>query len=133
MLLGGAHLGLPEGGVRNDATIPAGGVAPGTSLAADPGPHDPGPLSFPSAGWTLALDLPVVPQLTDLLDRLDDVVVGAGGRVYLAKDSRVRRELVPLMYPRLSEWREVRQRADPDGVLVSDLDRRLNLSGRWAS
>jgi decaprenylphospho-beta-D-ribofuranose 2-oxidase len=97
------------------------------------GPHDPGPLSFPTAGWTLALDLPVVPRLSDLLDRLDDVVVGAGGRVYLAKDSRIRRELVPLMYPRLSEWREVRRRADPDGVLVSDLDRRLNLSGRWES
>src|ERR1700722_19356573 len=43
VLLGGAHLGLPEGGVRNDATIPARGVAPGTSLAGDPGPHVPGP------------------------------------------------------------------------------------------
>src|SRR5580700_7411917 len=41
VLLGGAHLGLPAGGVRNDATIPARGVAPGTSLAANPGPHVP--------------------------------------------------------------------------------------------
>jgi len=97
------------------------------------GPGDQGHLSFPAPGWTLALDMPVVPRLTELLDRLDDVVVEAGGRVYLAKDSRVRRELVPVMYPRLSEWREVRRRADPEGVLVSDLDRRLDLSGRWTS
>jgi len=97
------------------------------------GPSDPGPLSFPIPGWTLALDLAVGPGLTGLLDRLDDVVVGAGGRVYLAKDSRLRRDLVPLMYPRLPEWREVRRRADPEGVLVSDLDRRLDLSGRWTA
>jgi decaprenylphospho-beta-D-ribofuranose 2-oxidase len=95
------------------------------------GPGNPAPLSFPTAGWTLALDFPIVAGLGAVLDGLDEQVVAAGGRVYLAKDSRIRRELVPTMYPRLQEWREVRDRADPQGVLVSDLDRRLNLSGRW--
>jgi len=93
------------------------------------GPGDPGPLSFPAPGWTLALDLAIVPHLASLLDELDDDVVAAGGRIYLAKDSRVRRALVPTMYPRLNEWRRVRDRVDPDGVLVSDLDRRLDLTG----
>jgi decaprenylphospho-beta-D-ribofuranose 2-oxidase len=97
------------------------------------GPADPGPLSFPAPGWTLALDLAVVPGLNELLDELDDDIVGAGGRLYLAKDSRVRRELVPAMYPRLAEWRSVRDRVDPDGVLTSDLDRRLDLTGHHAS
>jgi decaprenylphospho-beta-D-ribofuranose 2-oxidase len=92
------------------------------------GPANDGPLSFPIGGWTLAVDIPTAtPDLPTVLDRLDDEVAEAGGRVYLAKDSRLRAELVPVMYPRLDEWREVQAQADPQGQLRSDLARRLRL------
>jgi decaprenylphospho-beta-D-ribofuranose 2-oxidase len=92
------------------------------------GEGDPGLLSFPTAGWTLALDFPArTPGLAGLLDTLDELVVEAGGRVYLAKDSRVPAEVLAQMYPRLPEFREMRAKLDPDGILASDLSRRLGL------
>lgn len=95
------------------------------------GPANRAPLSFPIEGWTLSLDIPAdSPGVAELLDEMDRWVADAGGRVYLAKDSRLRAELVPVMYPRLDEWRAICQRADPDGVLQSDQARRLRLRPR---
>jgi decaprenylphospho-beta-D-ribofuranose 2-oxidase len=96
----------------------------------DFGPANSAPLSFPITGWTLALDLPrAAAGLERLLDSLDELVAAAGGRVYLAKDARLRRDSLEAMYPRLGEWRAARDRVDPDGVWRSDLGLRTGLLG----
>lgn len=102
-------------------------------LGAPPRGRASGTLSFPVPGWTLALDVPVPPAgeeaqwLGRVLDDLDDLVAAAGGRVNMVKDARLRPELVRHMYPGLGRWLEERARLDPDGVMTSDLARRLGL------
>ena len=93
------------------------------------GPAGSGHLSFPAEGWTLAVDVPLGSNgLAELLDALDTVVAEAGGRIYLSKDGRLRPEVFESMYPRFGEWASIRARLDPEGVLSSDLGRRLGLS-----
>lgn len=87
-----------------------------------------GMLSFPMPGLTLALDLPMRAGIEAVLDRMDDIVADAGGRVYLAKDARLSIAAFERMYPRLSEFRQVREACDPSSRLSSDLARRLGLA-----
>ncbi len=94
----------------------------------DFGPANAFPLSFPLEGWTLAMDLPrPAPGLLALLDRFDEIVAEAGGRVYLAKDARLRPDTLAAMYPGLDEWRAVRDGGDPEGRWRSDLAVRTGL------
>ena len=118
-----------EAAVRRSFELVSGARAPSfVTVLKRFGPGDDGLLSFPMAGWTLALDFPArMPGLAGLLGRLDRLVVGAGGRVYLAKDSRVPPGMLAEMYPRLAEFAKLRAELDPAGILTSDLSRRLGL------
>jgi len=92
------------------------------------GPSNSAHLSFPQPGWTLALDIPArLDGLAETLDHLDEQVVAAGGRLYLTKDARMRPALLPLMYPRIDEWRTIRNRVDPNRKFNSDMAIRLGM------
>ena len=132
----------PRGVVQYQLVVPDGaeaGLRSAVGLLADAGhpsflsvlkrfgPGTPGPLSFPVQGWTLAVDLAARPGIGPLLQRLDDLVVDHGGRIYLAKDSRATPQTIEKMYPALDDFRRVRAAVDPDRLFRSDLSRRLEL------
>lgn len=92
------------------------------------GPANPGPLSFPMPGWTLTVDVPAgASGLIEILGELDELVLDAGGRHYLAKDAHMTAATLRRGYPRLGEWQAVQRRLDPTGRWRSDQARRLGL------
>jgi decaprenylphospho-beta-D-ribofuranose 2-oxidase len=91
------------------------------------GPGNQAPLSFPMAGWNVAMDFPIKRGINELLNGLDRRVLEFGGRLYTAKDSRMTAETFHAMYPRIDEWIALRRKVDPSGVFASDMARRLEL------
>ncbi len=86
-----------------------------------------GMLSFPIPGYTLALDIPYEPGLSEFLHELDDTVMSYGGRIYLAKDSLQKPEVFAAGYPRLKEFQQIQKDLDPRGIFSSSLARRLKI------
>jgi L-gulonolactone oxidase len=85
------------------------------------GDPSPGVLSFPLPGATLALDFPNKGESTRrLLDRMADVVLAAGGRLYPAKDATMSGAAFRAGYP---NWRTVEAQRDPK--IMSDFWRRV--------
>ena len=81
----------------------------------------PGLLSFPMPGATLALDFPNKGESTRrLLDRMAEVVLSAGGRLYPAKDATMSGKAFRTGYP---AWRKLEAARDP--AIMSDFWRRV--------
>ena len=85
------------------------------------------PLSFPTEGYTLALDFKVEQSVFELLDKLDSIVLHHGGRLYLTKDSRMGEAMFKSSYPRWQEFEETRARWHAHGRFASLQSRRLGL------
>lgn len=86
-----------------------------------------GVLSFPLEGYTLALDFPATPAVLALLRELDAIVADHGGRLYLAKDSRMDPALFRRGYPGLAAFQALRGTLDPTAKFASVQSRRLRI------
>ena len=62
-----------------------------------------------------------------ILRELDEIVMSAGGRIYLTKDSRLNPEHLPEMYVDLEKWKGIKHKFDPTNQWQSDQGRRLKL------
>lgn len=99
--------------------------------------HRPDPflLTWALDGYSLALDFRITegnwPRIQELCWRMNDLVLEAGGRFYFAKDSTLRPSDVRayLGDTVLSEFRDIKNSFDSDGLLTSSLAERVGLVG----
>ena len=88
-------------------------------------------MSYAVDGFSLAMDFRVTDdnrqRMGWLTQELDEIVLAAGGRFYFAKDSTLRPEVARayLGDERIARFRALKQRCDPDGLLQTDLWRRV--------
>lgn len=86
-----------------------------------------GGLSFPTEGYTLALDFAVSRRSLALLDRLERIALDNGGRFYLAKDARLRPARLREADPRVKDFTELRRAEGLRAAFASAQSERLDL------
>lgn len=84
-------------------------------------------LSFPMEGYSLSLDFKIEKSLFDLLDKLDEIVVKYKGRIYLAKDVRVSKEVFEKGYPQIETFRQYRKENKMDVKFQSLQSKRVGI------
>ena len=83
-------------------------------------------LSFPMEGFSLALDFPINKRNLLLINKLDEITIKHGGRFYLTKDSRIKKEIFDQSDDRLNSFRSFRK-TNLDFKFNSTQSDRLNL------
>lgn len=84
-------------------------------------------LSFPIEGYTLALDFKMTPDLLLLIEKLDNIVLDFGGRIYLTKDAVLSEVFFKEMYPNWALFEQVREKYGAIGKFASQQSKRLGL------
>jgi FAD/FMN-containing dehydrogenase len=88
-------------------------------------------ISYGVDGYSLAMDFRVTAEnrqrMAWLAREMDEIVLAAGGRFYLAKDSTLRPEVAEayLGSERIARFRALKRRCDPEGLLETNLWRRV--------
>ena len=91
------------------------------------GPGNENYLSFPMEGYTLALDFKMEADLLPFLDRLDQIVLEYGGRLYLTKDARMSEATFKQSYPQWEQFQAVRESFQATSKFNSLQSQRLGL------
>lgn len=85
-------------------------------------------ISFPRQGYTLALDFPVRKGLFAFLDELDEVVLQYGGRLYLSKDARMKKDVFWQSYPNAQRFADIVRKYNGDKIFHSVQSERLGIN-----
>ena len=83
---------------------------------------------FRARGYTFAIDFPIRHDTAALIRKLDAMVLDAGGRIYLGKDSYIDAATFRAVYPAAQGWLQTKAKVDPENAFTSNLGRRIGLS-----
>ncbi len=86
-----------------------------------------GNFSFPMEGYTIAFDFPTNKKVFDLLDKLDKITLKFGGRFYLAKDARMKKNTFKDSDERIKNFIEFRNKNNSFNKFKSSQSLRLEL------
>lgn len=88
-------------------------------------------LSHALDGYSMALDIRVTPATREAVwalgQDIEDIVVEAGGRIYFAKDAVARADQVAASFgaERVQAFEALKREVDPEGILSTELSRRV--------
>lgn len=74
------------------------------------GPQNNNFLSFPIEGYSLAIDFKIEDGLIEFINSLNKIILKSEGRIYLAKDVCMTKEVFDRGYPRSQEFRNIRKK-----------------------
>ena len=109
------------------ARVASSGLASPLAVLKRMGAGRAGMMSFPTEGYTLAIDFPNRAEARALIAGLEDMTAEAGGRLYLAKDALAEGRTIRAMYPEYDDWAAEVAVADPKRLYLTDMVRRLEL------
>lgn len=82
-------------------------------------------------GISVLIDMPATQRARRVLDDADQIVASAGGRIHLAKDSRISAAAFRNIYGIDAEnFKNIIRKFDPEGVFASAMTARLGLTGQ---
>ncbi|MBU3916571.1 FAD-binding oxidoreductase [bacterium] len=86
-----------------------------------------GVLSFPRRGYTLTLDMPISKKALTFMDMLDDVILNFGGRLYLTKDVRMKKNMFMQSYANSDKFIKFKHEVDANNRFHSLQSKRIGI------